>query len=289
MGKASRVKYELVEVSDLVNLIQVLKDVADNKFFTLINQKDRFARFGESFVDFFRLISFTAVEHPLLKNDVPTVGILVLTWEGSFLGDLNNKVIRAAQTEKGKYPNSVFIIAGRRGVMKFGKSPDVVKTFENIEATGIYKLSLQIKDYLVEQIMAKRLGKVIAIYPWPKNLNLIKSRVVKLLPAEDLLDKQADFAQLMERIILESEATSIVGYLANLWVSTKIYEMLFDTSIAAAAAQSQQLENSLKKMNKEKAAVKVKYRKAKKGDIDKSLREVFIAKLMLERKAAAKT
>ena len=284
MGKASRVKTELNEVGELVTLIQVLKDVADNKFFTLINQKDRFARFGESFADFFRLISFSSVKHLLFSSDVPTVGILIITWEASFLGDLNTKVIRAAMTEKGKYPNSVLIVVGKKGAAKFGRSTEVVKTFEDIEATGLYQMSLKIKDYLVEQIMAKRLGKVIAVFPWPKNLSIIKPRTVKLLPCDELIGKQNEMVSSMERIILESEAPEIVGSLANLWVSTKIYEMLFDTSIAAAAAQSQQLENSLKKMNKDRLQVKLKYRKAKKGDIDKSLREVFTAKMMLEKK-----
>ncbi len=285
MGKASRVKTELTEVGELVTLVQVLKDVADNKFFTLINQKDRFARFGESFADFFRLISFTSAKHLLFSSDVPTVGILIITWEASFLGDLNSKVIRAALTEKGKYPNSVLIVVGKRGAAKLGRSPEVVKVFEDIESTGLYKMSLLIKDYLVEQIMSRRLGRVIAIFPWPKNLNIIKPRTVKLLPCDELIGKQHEMVSAMERIILESEPSEIIGSLAHLWVSTKIYEMLFDTSIAAAAAQSQQLENSLKKMNKEKLVVKLKYRKAKKGDIDKSLREVFTAKMMLEKKA----
>ena len=59
MGKVSRVKGELYDVNELLNLIQILKDVADNKFHALANQKDRFARFGESFVEFFRLISLS--------------------------------------------------------------------------------------------------------------------------------------------------------------------------------------------------------------------------------------
>ena len=53
MGKANRVKKELIEAIEMVDLIQTLKDIADNKFFTLINEKDKFRRFGETFVEFF--------------------------------------------------------------------------------------------------------------------------------------------------------------------------------------------------------------------------------------------
>ena len=73
----------------------------------------------------------------------------------------------------------------------------------------------------------------------------------------------------------------MTGYLADLWLSSKIYEIFFDTDLAAAAAHSQQLDNSLGKMRKERDVVKLKYRKAKRGDIDKSLREVFSARMMV--------
>jgi hypothetical protein len=51
--------------------------------------------------------------------------------------------------------------------------------------------------------------------------------------------------------------------------------------LAAAAAQTQQLDNSLGKMRKERDVVKLKYRKARRNDIDKSLREVFSARMMV--------
>ncbi len=60
--------------------------------------------------------------------------------------------------------------------------------------------------------------------------------------------------------------------------------MLYDMTIAAAAAQSQQLDSSLSKMQKEKKVVQLKYRKAKKSDIDNSMREVFSARIMSMRK-----
>ncbi|HNV24033.1 MAG TPA: hypothetical protein PKH98_04010, partial [Candidatus Omnitrophota bacterium] len=59
MGKASKVKVELRDAIEMAYLIQALKDIADNKFYTLSQQKEKFCRFGETFVEFFRMISFT--------------------------------------------------------------------------------------------------------------------------------------------------------------------------------------------------------------------------------------
>lgn len=283
MGKANKIKGDLDDIIELVSIIQVLKDVASNKFHTLANRKGRFLRFGESFVEFFRMISLTKVRHPLVSNDNPATGIVVITSEGGFMGDLNTRVVRAALAEQAKYPNSVIIPVGRKGAAKLTVPGHKMKIFEDIEATGLYQVSILIKTYLIEEIMANRLGRAIVVYPWSKNFLVQKPRVVTLLPCEELLSKQTDFVDSIERVIEESDPVEIIGYLADTWIACRIYEMLHDTTISESAAQSQQLEASLQKMQKEKKGVQLAFGKARKGDIDKSMREVFTSRMMTRR------
>lgn len=285
MGKASKVKSEVIEVRDLNDVIQVLKDVADMKYFALSTQKDHFLRFNESFVDFFRLISFSSVRHPLVSNDYAGIAYLVVTTEQGFVGDLNTKVVTRAIQEKEKNPNAVFITIGRRGVGKmeqFGHKS--INTFEDIDDQKNYELALKVKDYLVELIMSGKIGKISVVYPWPKEFGLIKPRLVRLLPCEHVLRKQAQLMEVSKYVIEESDPVDTIGYMANIWLTSRLYEIFYDTALAAAAAQTQQLDNSATKMKKEVQLVRLKYRKAKRSDIDKSLREVFSAKMM----AAAK-
>ena len=176
------------------------------------------------------------------------------------------------------------IVVGGKASASLRDSMEVSKVFEDVDRQGNYEIAMQVKDYLIQEVMANRIGKVIAVYPWPKNLNLIKPRVVKLLPCDELLSKQAELVDTIERIIQESDSVSIIGYLANIWLPSRLYELLFDTAIAAAGAQSQQLETSSSKMKKEKIVVRGRFLKAKKGAIDNSLREVFSAKIMMDKK-----
>ncbi len=115
MGKANKIKSDLDDITELVEIIQVLKDVADTKFHDLANRKDRFARFGESFVEYFRMISLSEVRHPLVSNDVKKVGIVSITSEAGFMGDLNAKVIRATLQEQENHPESTLIAVGKKG------------------------------------------------------------------------------------------------------------------------------------------------------------------------------
>ncbi len=280
MGKANKVKIELRDAVEMVDLIQTLKDIADNKFYTLMNQKDKFRRFGETFVEFFRMISFTKATHPLIANKNPCVGILVVTIEGSFLGEFNNKIIRRALEEKEKHASVKFIAVGNKSVERLRQFTPDMKVFSDMENVGLYETAVKVKDYLVDEIMNDRLGKVMVAYTWPKSLEIQKPRAIQLLPCVDLVSKQTQFVDKVERIIEESTPSNVIGYLSNLWITTRIYEILVDTLIASTAAQTNFLEDSLDKMKKERNKTKMKYRKAKKGDIDKSLRETFSARMM---------
>ena len=285
MGKASKVKGEVIEAKDLVELIQVLKDVADLKYHALAAERKQFLRFSESFAEFFRLISSSKVIHPLVTNTQPAMGIVAITTEQGFVGDLNSKVIGKVMEEKEKFPQAEVVTVGRKGAAKLdqlGVKSTVV--FEDVEETGLYETAVKVKEFLVKQVMENKLGKVVAVYPWPKDFTTLKPRLVKLLPCDDLLPKYSQTVEQLAQVIEESDPVDMIGYLADIWLSSRIYEIFYDTGLAAAAAQAQQLDNSLGKMKKESQVVKLKYRKAKKSDIDNSLREVFSAKMVAARK-----
>src|SRR5579863_8659920 len=114
MGKAGKVKAEVTEVRDLVDLIQVLKDVADMKYHAMAAQKVKFNRFNESFMEFFSLVGYSQVQHPLVNNSNPNLIILVISSERGFVGDLNSRVIGRAMEEKEKNTQSQFVVVGSR-------------------------------------------------------------------------------------------------------------------------------------------------------------------------------
>ena len=284
MGKAHRVKREFLDVRDLVELVQVLKDIADMKFHDLFSKRGGFQRFGESFSEFFRLLDTVDVAHPLISNMNRDVCIVVVTTEEGFIGDLNNKVVTRALEVRMEYPDARFVTVGRKGVVKLemmGVKSE--KTYEDLAEKSLYDIAVLLKDHLVGQVMNGTYGKVIVVYPWPKDLQTVRARVVKLLPADFIFQKQDQTVESFTKVIEESDPLDIIGYLAGLWVSSKLYEVMLDTSIAAVAAQSQQLDTSLMNVKKEAAGVKLKWRKARKNDIDKGLRETFSSRLMTKR------
>ncbi|MBP9854356.1 MAG: F0F1 ATP synthase subunit gamma [Candidatus Omnitrophica bacterium] len=280
MGKAIKVRNDLTDSIALVGLVQTLKDIADNKFYTLMAQKDQFRRFGESFVEFFRLLSFSKVKHPLISKDNPKLGIIVVTVEGSFLAQFNNSIVRLAFREKDKHEQVQFIGVGDKCAEPLGKHTPNLKIFPSMEKAGLYETAVAIKDYIIPEVMSGRLGKIMICHAWPKSFDTQKFRATWLLPCEEIVVQRSQFVDEFSNIIQESEPVSMIEFLVNLWITSQIFDILVDTTIASAAAQSSFLEDRVSEMNKNVIKVRMNYRKARKGDIDKSLRETFTARMM---------
>ncbi|MFT7538289.1 MAG: ATP synthase F1 gamma subunit [Lysobacterales bacterium] len=280
MGKANLKKIELLETGEMVGLIQTLKDIADSKYYTLLSEKEKLRRFGETFVEFFRLISLTEVSHPLIKNDNKKMGILVISGEGSFLGKFNSSIFLQVEKTREKHEDHKIIGVGEKSMMRYEHEEPNLKVFSGYEKVGLYEMAVQIKDYLVDEIVNDRLGRVSVVYSWPKTSDIQKPRTVPLLPCADIVSKQVKFVDEFENVIEESNPKEIIGMLSNIWVTSRIYEILMDVMIASAAAQAAFLDDSVDKMKKEEVKARAAYRKAKKSDIDKSLREIFSARLI---------
>ncbi|MFA6636326.1 MAG: F0F1 ATP synthase subunit gamma [Candidatus Omnitrophota bacterium] len=280
MPKAARIKSDLDDVSAMVEIFQILKDVAANHFYNTAKRKEAFVRFADSFVEFFKMVSLAEAKSPLVQTQTKRVGILAITSEGGFMADMTAKVIRTALKEAEKHgATNEIIVIGAKGKEKLrnvtGRTD--FTCIEEVEEKGLYKTTLEAKECILQKVKERKIGKVFCVYPRAMSLEFIKPFTVKLLPSEELITQQMDVKDVIEKVIVESNPDDIINHLADVWLTCRLYEMLEDCVIAGFAAQSQQLEASLERLKKDQKGLMAGFRKAKKGDIDQSLREVFTA------------
>jgi len=282
MPKTARIKSDLDDVTAMVEIFQVLKDVAANHFYSTAKRKEEFVRFAESFTDFFRMVSLTEAKSPLVHPRTKKVGIVAITSEGGFMADMTAKVIKSTLKEAEKHKTSEIIVIGSKGQEKLRNvtGDSDFKAIINVEEKGLYRSALEAKEHIIERVNAGEIGRVFSVYPRAVSLEFIKPYTVKLLPSAELISRQEDIKDVIEKVIVESSLDDIINYLADIWLTCRLYEMLEDCVIAGFAAQSQQLESSLEKLKKDKSGLLASFKKAKKGDIDQSLREVFTASVI---------
>lgn len=285
MGKTARIKGDLDDVEAILEIISILKDVSTNRFFAFAQQKEDFGKFLELFLIFFNMLESVESDCPLVRNNYPGMDIVVITSESSFMAQLNSKVCSAAQRELEKHPEAQVVCVGYRGADRMRTlGIKLAKVYENIEQTGRYQVALAARDHLIDRIMSGESGKAICVYVWAKSFNILKPRVVKLLPAEELLAAPEEgeepgslsnvFAK-RQKFISESSIDGLMKVLADIWVSCRLFEMISDSLLAEAAAQAQQLEAAIEGLGKEKKGLVLSFKKASRGDLNKAMREVF--------------
>lgn len=289
-------KKDLIFNKDLLSLVSTLKNVAGAQFHLLEKKKQRFDAFMNAFAGFFRVVNLVDVVNPLVRVESDVTGLLIVTSDSGFMGGLNSSVIRAGLAAVENLPKDKvkIIVVGDKGAGVLEDQPDL-KKFGGISQDTIYEQSVVIKDYLMREVKARRIGKLMVAYPKALSFSTQTIDVVNLLPCGDLFDKETPsevtehvgarrFIAEAREVVVESSFDDMVEYLSGVWVTSKLFEIFEDGKLAEFSARAMHLEGSLQKVEKEYKMVKQKCFKATHELIDKGMRESFAAKSTKKKK-----
>jgi len=287
----SELRKELEFNTELVQLIETLKNIAAAQYHVMEKEKERFDRFMDAFSEFFRVVNLVDVDDPLVRVVTDVLGIVVVTSDSGFMGGLNQGVIRRAQTEADRHgrDRTAFVVVGDKGCGTFEDNEEAFTGFGGINQETIYEQSMAVKDHIVKEVLARRMGKVIIVYPRPLSFSAQTIETINLLPCAELFDEEADsevthhighkgFMADARKIIVESTLSDMLEYLSGVWVTSKIFEVFEDSKLAEFSARAMHLEGSGQTLEKERAKLEHKCFKAAHELIDKGMRESFASR-----------
>ena len=297
----TELRKELQFNRDLLNLIETLKNVAAAQYHQMEKQKARFDQFMEAFSGFFRVVNLVDVANPLVKVVSDTLGIIIITSDSGFMGGLNQGVMRAALNAQGDMSNDKVSLAviGDKGGGTFSDMGRKFKFFSGIQQETIYEQAVAVKDYIVKEVLTGRMGKVVLSYPRALSFSSQDINVINILPCAELFDMKAEsevtshakdknILAEAQKVIVESSFSSMVEYLAGVWVTSKLYEVFEDSKMAEFSARAMHLEGSVQKVEKVFKKVQHQVFKAVHELIDKQMRESHSAKSLVARKKKKK-
>jgi len=276
--------------SELLSLIETLKNVASSQYFLMEREKERFEDFLDAFSGFFRVVDLYEVDHPLVHIASEKVGVIIVTSDSGFMGGLNQGVIRDALRVEALCgrENMSLVVIGDKGAMLLADQKWEFKFFPGIRQETIYEQAVEIREHIVEQVKSGNMGKVIVGYPRPLSFTAQTVEVISLLPCAELFDKEADtvvarhagtrrLVAEARKVIVESTFENMAGYLAGAWVTSKLFEVFEDSKLAEFSARAMHLEGSVQKVEEMYAKTKRNCFKAAHEQIDKGMRESFAA------------
>ncbi len=286
----NELKLELRLNTELVELVDTLKNIAAAQYFLLERAKQRFEEFMEAYAEFFRVVDLVEVDHPLVTTKSDRLGIVIVTSDSGFMGGLNQAVIRQAMEAQEDHPDhkTDIIMVGEKGAGVLIDQGRDYKFFQGVHQSTIYEQAVELRDYLVEEVSNGRLGRVVVVYPRPLSFTAQTTEAVDLLPCGDLFERSADsevsrhaggFKLIADsqKVIVESTYADLVAHLASTWVESKLYEIYEDSKIAEFSARAMHLEGSFQKLEDEKSKLQHETFKAIHHKIDKGMRESYAA------------
>lgn len=298
----NELRKEMLFNKDLLALIDTLKNVAGAQYHMLEKQKERFDMFMDAFAGFFKVVNLVEVDNPLVRVSSDVLGVVIVTSDSGFMGGLNQGVMRRAFAAAEGYDEDhiSYVVIGDKGCGSFSDQGRKFKAFRGIDQDTIYEQSLAIKDYLVQEVLAGRMGKVVMAYPCALSFTAQEVRTISLLPCAELFDQDVDSEVAVRagkgegmladatKIIIESSFNDIVEYLSGVWVTSKLYEVFEDSKLAEFSARAMHLEGSLQKVEKTFKKSQHAVFKAVHEQIDKSMRECHSAKMLKDKKKRKK-
>ena len=291
----NEIRRELKFNTELVQLIDTLKNIAAAQYQLMEKQKQRFYEFMAAFDGFFRVVSLVDVMNPLVRASSDVLGIVVLTSDSGFMGGLNQGVVRTALQVQGNLEDeqTALVVIGDKGALAFDAMGRRFRFFPGIHPETLYEQSLEVRDYIVSEVLAGRMGRVTVVYPKPLSFTAQTVEVLRLLPCAELFEPRAEartntaqpageslrtrLAARARRVIVESSFADIAEYLATLWVSAKLFEVFEDGKLAEFSARAVHLEGSHQKLQQQQRKIRQMFFKAVHEKIDKGMRESFAA------------
>lgn len=289
----TKLRKDLQFNGELLSLVDTLKNIAAAQYHQMEKEKERFDLFLDSFYDFFRVVNLVQVKNPLVRVESDTAGVVMVTSDSGFMGGLNQSVLRAglAAVENPPPDKVSLVVVGDKGAGVFHEQQRPFKYFEGLGTTQdeIYRRAVQVKDYIVQEVLEHRMGRVVISYPRALSFTAQTNETINLLPCAELFDSEVDsdvthhtrlsrFLADAQTLVLESSPDDLLEYLASEWVTTKLFEVFEDSKLAEFSARAMHLEDSVQKVEKEHKKLKQMCFKASHEAIDKGMREGFAAK-----------
>ena len=264
--------------ANMAQLMDIMKGLALASYVKLKKAKEkRFEKFIHSFDGYFHIVDLSKAKSPFIQTESDQLGVVLVTSEESFMSGLNSKVVRLGLEIAGDRPCE-FMVTGKKGGSRLKSEGKNFTVFPALKEKTSYAVAVQIKDHIVKRVKERQLGPVIGIYADPVSFSTQQAKSVNFLPAHDVYPKEYKINEDPDdKIYQESKIDQLMDYLAEIWITNKLFMMFQDNKMSEFASQAMQLDGSLQNLADLNRKLRLQYVKKRGELIDASLREVVTA------------
>jgi len=221
------IKNEREFYKDFHSLLNVLKTIAMSQFHSLERKMQMYDEFTQTVESFFSMLDLQRIAHPFVNpKETAPLGIITITSDRGLLGGLNHRIMTAAFDYMANTQNQL-IVVGQQGQNFMDGLNVFFKGFMVGEDENRYARALELRDYIIGEVLAGRIGPVKIFYPFAPSIQVQKVIELDLLPCTKWPEKdEVKWDEYGEDILLESYPADLAEYLIYLLLGQRFFEIL---------------------------------------------------------------
>jgi len=203
---------------NLYNLLEVLKEIAIAQYKVLEKKLKVFETVFPALGSIYDMLGMSNIDHPLVRLSGKVAGIVCITSDAGLLGGLNMSVMSQAIKEAQKNKSRLVII-GEKGQMYAQEAGIEFIVFKGVKDETRYAQATQLRDYIMQEEMAGRLGELKIVYPYAASIVSQHVKTLQLLPfnRQEQISSRQDKA--VSGLILESSVNDVLEYWTHLFLA----------------------------------------------------------------------
>ena len=182
------------------------------------------------------------IDHPLLnqRDEVGTVGMIVIAADRGLAGAYNSNVIRAAERDMQEHQETRLFLSGKKGVNYFKfRGYDFEDSWTGSSDQPKIEDARAVSKAAAEAFSEGKVDEVRIAYTKFESALTQKSRVVKLLPIprDELESDDKSDTDSQAQYIFEPEPEDILGYLLPRYIEESVYQGMLEAAASEHAAR----------------------------------------------------
>ena len=220
------------------------------------------------------------IDHPLLtqRDEVGTVGMIVVTADRGLAGAYNSNVIRAAERDMNEHQQTRLFAVGKKGVTYFRfRGYDFEDSWIGSSDQPKIEDARAVAKVAAQAFSDGDVDEVRLAYTKFESALTQRANVVKLLPVpkEDLEDTdEADDAGSRAQYIFEPEPEDILGYLLPRYIEGAVYQGMLEAAASEHAARRRAMKAATDNADELIEGLTRTYNQARQAEITTEIMEV---------------
>ena len=285
MPSLKDVKNKITGVKKTKQITKAMNMVASAKLRGAQQRIERFRPYADKFYEMLGELAGKADEaaHPLLvvRDEIKTVGILLVTSDRGLCGSFNSNMLRTARRlaqEKANAGKTVkFYCVGKRGRDFVRKSDfEIVKAYADKMSSFDFTLANELGMEIINAYMQGELDEVILVFGEFVSMARQEpiTRTILPLTHQDSAAEEAGGAADATEYIYEPDVKGLLAELLPRFIKVQIYRGLLDTSASEHAARMTAMDNATKACDDMVDSLTLVYNKTRQAAITTELMDI---------------